>query len=198
MLALKLMATDINTSVKLSIVYGEPEEPTIDLQSLELAGIQPSTDRAVVGARQTQWSQQTPRLEAADLSIQRRNETVLAEDNIANDQQVSATDRDIKLYGYNVAAGAGGQVFEPELTAISGAGISASANLTSADIQASDWELELSQGDIEAKVSVDPVLAKSYSQVLNIKSANGHPETQTNFTKHPLFQGNRHLFDLYT
>ena len=95
------------------------------------------------------------------------NEATLA----ANAAQVQAIgqalrpDADILLYGCNVAAGSTGQEFIKDLAAVSGADIAASTNLTGAAEHGGDWQLELSQGDIEAKVAIDPLLASSYRQV---------------------------------
>ena len=114
------------------------------------------------------------------------NEATLA----ANAAQVQAIgqslrpDADILLYGCNVAAGAAGREFVKDLAAVSGADIAASTNLTGAAEQGGDWQLELSQGDIEAQAAVDPELAKSYSQVLGISAATVNFDTLANFTSY--------------
>ncbi len=76
---------------------------------------------------------------------------------------------DILLYGCDVGAGQG-HTFVEQLALITGADIAASDNTTGAKALGGDWNLEVTQGQINAMPLVTPELINTYHQVLALSN----------------------------
>jgi hypothetical protein len=73
---------------------------------------------------------------------------------------------DILLYGCNVAQGEDGQGFIQKLSAVMGADVAASDDLTGGSAVGGDWDLERTTGSIEAATFGTPAELDTYSSVL--------------------------------
>ncbi|RCK07508.1 hypothetical protein TH5_03750, partial [Thalassospira xianhensis MCCC 1A02616] len=73
---------------------------------------------------------------------------------------------DIVLYGCNIGADGSGQDFINQLSALTGADISASDDMTGADALGGDWDMEAASGDIETPVIFADTAMQSFADVL--------------------------------
>ena len=78
---------------------------------------------------------------------------------------------DLLLYGCNVAEGIDGAEFIQHLAAATGADVAASVDVTGADFLGGDWDLEFSDGTIEAGIAFGQPTIGSYSSVLGVPTA---------------------------
>ena len=78
-------------------------------------------------------------------------------------------DADILFYGCKLASGNDGRDFIEQFSQLSSADIAASDDLTGGD--RGDWDLEITQGTIEAVSVLDPLVASEYSTALEIAIA---------------------------
>ena len=85
--------------------------------------------------------------------------------------QSLSKDADILLYGCNIGAG-GGKQFVDQLAVIIGADIAASNDLTGSAKLGGDWDLEVQQGNIEARIAADSLTLQNFSGVLAAFSGN--------------------------
>ncbi|MCT7991379.1 Ig-like domain-containing protein [Laspinema olomoucense] len=74
---------------------------------------------------------------------------------------------DILLYGCNVAATQAGEAFLYRLSALTGANIAASDDLTGNEALGGDWELEKTTGAIAASLPFSPEAIRTYAGVLS-------------------------------
>ena len=91
-------------------------------------------------------------------------------------------DADILIYGCDVAEGMEGGAFVTRMAELTGADIAASNDLTGAEALGGDWDLEVSQGEIEAQVIVDQEAQDAYEGILPnsapvINNMNGDAQT---------------------
>ncbi|ELS04466.1 glucose/sorbosone dehydrogenase [Xenococcus sp. PCC 7305] len=78
-------------------------------------------------------------------------------------------DADILIYACNLASASDGLAFVEQFGQITGADIAASDDLTGS--YKGDWDLEITQGTIEAQSILDPLVASQYSETLEIAIA---------------------------
>ena len=76
-------------------------------------------------------------------------------------------DADILFYGCNLAEGPGGTAFIAEISALTGADIAASNDLTGAAHLGGDFDLEVQTGAIEADIALSAAAQADFDEVLN-------------------------------
>jgi hypothetical protein len=76
------------------------------------------------------------------------------------------SDADILLYGCNIASDEFGQAFVDNLSALTGADVAASTNLTGNSARGGDWTLEYTTGSIETAIPLGESLISTYQGVL--------------------------------
>ncbi|MFB3106623.1 MAG: DUF4347 domain-containing protein, partial [Pseudomonadales bacterium] len=77
-------------------------------------------------------------------------------------------DADLLLYGCNLAEGEEGQAFIDGLSALTGADVAASDDITGHAILGGDWDLEYSTGDVETTIAFDLQTQQNWLSVLPI------------------------------
>jgi glucose/arabinose dehydrogenase len=90
-------------------------------------------------------------------------------------------DADILFYGCNVAEGDAGQAFVNRISALTGADVAASTDLTGASALGGNWLLEYATGQIEAASPLSASLEESYGGLLATLFTTQTP-AQPNFT----------------
>jgi hypothetical protein len=85
-------------------------------------------------------------------------------DSLALWGQSLSQDADILLYGCGIASGQTGQAFIEQLSTLTGADIAASDDLTGSTRQGGDWQLEVTQGDLDTQALALP---RNYPSVLD-------------------------------
>jgi uncharacterized protein YaiE (UPF0345 family) len=76
------------------------------------------------------------------------------------------SDADILLYGCNIASDEFGQAFVDNLSALTGADVAASTNLTGNSARGGDWTLEYTTGSIETAIPLGESLISTYQGLL--------------------------------
>ena len=79
-----------------------------------------------------------------------------------------SADGDILIYGCDLAESADGQAFVAALSALTGADVAASDDLTGAATLGGDWNLEVSTGVIESAIAITPQAQEAYGHLLDI------------------------------
>ncbi|MDB9514891.1 DUF4347 domain-containing protein, partial [Kamptonema animale CS-326] len=90
-------------------------------------------------------------------------------------QSILSEKADIMLYGCDVAAGEGAKFIE-QLSKLTGADIAASTDKTG---EGSNWNLEFSQGQIEANLNLNPEINSSYKGVLAANEVSNNNDSGT-------------------
>ncbi|MDB5772902.1 MAG: tandem-95 repeat protein, partial [Burkholderia sp.] len=90
-------------------------------------------------------------------------------DEISRWGQALQADGDILLYGCDVAADASGAAFVHQLSALTGADVAASDDLTGDNLLQGDWTLEYTTGAIETALAVNASVQRQWTGVLEAR-----------------------------
>ncbi|MDH5775196.1 MAG: DUF4347 domain-containing protein, partial [Nitrospirota bacterium] len=89
-------------------------------------------------------------------------------DELSTIKQALTDEADFLIYGCNFGEGASGSDAATLLSALTGADVAASSDLTGAEALGGDWDLEVQTGIIESDVIIDKHVQETYAGVLDI------------------------------